>query len=517
MPWPSAPLLEPVQASVDRDSAVLILPVVEGARDYRAFRLPAGARVSDDGHGRENVAGTDIYCAGFAQHNDKATAALELLRRVQISDLQGPSQVVVEAIDTACPFPGALGSIHSDVNVTIDEVPTSDQITFSTFTADEIRARFGSLIVNGHRPGATLAAPAAAVAPRVLARTTLNITPLDRSAPRLATWFDDFGGSEIPTRVGPVDDGSRAHAPGTLSENAKWSFVSYNAEQAQFFIDRGQLHMTLVDWAQDVFATMAAYPRRAAQLSDTRYLHIGFDVDSNATARRYWLISLCGAEAPGQTIDANGRLMGRMVNTPFFYQDDAKDLSVEGWNCLQFFPRDGSPFPLGPTDRRSESDIRVMVNLANRPVRDNVVNVSPDQYQGDGSEKPGWFRTQDGNGNLLAPILDDQLMVSPRTHYDAYVRRDRLILYVNGEQRLCNDFPQQKLTMAEAAIGFGQVIYHSAAERLEFSRSYNDRTGQRYYLTNTPYVDERSWDNLGYEEGVSGPMGFDPSRCHIHP
>jgi hypothetical protein len=55
-------------------------------------------------------------------------------------------------------------------------------------------------------------------------------------------------------------------------------------------------------------------------------------------------------------------------------------------------------------------------------------------------------------------------------------------MYVNGEQRLCNDFPTVALTMAEGALGFGQVLYHSAAEREEFRAPYWDRTGQRYYL-----------------------------------
>ena len=91
------------------------------------------------------------------------------------------------------------------------------------------------------------------------------------------------------------------------------------------------------------------------------------------------------------------------------------------------------------------------------------------------------------------------------------------MLFVNGQQRLCNDFAKYPLTMAEAAVAFGQVLYHSAAERLEFSRSFNLRTGQRYYLENAPYADEREWDNLGFEENVTAPANFDPSPCFQAP
>jgi hypothetical protein len=68
--------------------------------------------------------------------------------------------------------------------------------------------------------------------------------------------------------------------------------------------------------------------------------------------------------------------------------------------------------------------------------------------------------------------------------------------------------------MAEGALGFGQVYYHSAAERDEFYRDYWDRRGQRYYLENSPFVDERAWDNVGYGEHVGLPSNFDPSVCH---
>ena len=71
-------------------------------------------------------------------------------------------------------------------------------------------------------------------------------------------------------------------------------------------------------------------------------------------------------------------------------------------------------------------------------------------------------------------------------------------MYVNGEQRICNNLGTAgKLTMAEGALGFGQVLYHSAAERQEFNASYWDRRGQRFYIENSPFIDERDWDNVG--------------------
>jgi hypothetical protein len=113
-------------------------------------------------------------------------------------------------------------------------------------------------------------------------------------------------------------------------------------------------------------------------------------------------------------------------------------------------------------------------------------------------------------------MLDDLQQIAPRVHWDLYVRRNRVILFANGQQRLCNDFPSNALTMAEGALAFSQVLYHSAAERMEFSLSYWDKTGQRFYLADAPYADFRAWDNLGYDEHVQPPSGFDASLCFNH-
>jgi hypothetical protein len=515
LPWTSAPLLDGVQVMSNFDSALLLLPVVEGARDYRAFALVDGVALEVQAGGLQKVNGAVVHCAGYRQHNLKAQPTLELLRQLEISGLAGRTRVVVEALDTACPFPGVLGREHGRVNATTNsEITDASKGIHEVYTEAEVRARYGSLIVNGHGPGERPGVPAAAVTPRVLARTTLFVTP--RAAPASeGDFFDGFGVDDQPRLVGELPDFGRSQQ-GRRYENSRWSFHTYGAEHMQFYIARGQLHTVLADWGQAIFSSNIAFPKRTAKLYDTGYLHLSYEVASNATSRRYWWLSLCGAATEGATMDAQGKLLGDIVQTPFFFQEDGRNPSVQGWNCLQLFPRDGWGFTLPPTNTRPESDIRVMVNRPGTDSRGSVVNVSPDQYGNPNVAAPGWFRQQGANGKLGAPILDDQILVAPRARFDVYVRRDRVVLYVNGQQRLCNDFAPVRLTMAEAAVGFGQVLYHSSAERMEFSASYFDRTGQRYYLQNTPFIDARSWDNLGMQENVETPAGFDASVCYAY-
>jgi hypothetical protein len=400
--------------------------------------------------------------------------------------------------------------------VTIDEVVPADRIKFSFYTADEIRARFGSLILNGQGEGASFGTQGSPAPPKVLARTTVHVTPTGSATPRTADFFEDFDGTSGPlTLLGDADDYGRAYHVGRHFGNSKWDYYVYadSLAKADLNIDRGLLHVTLPDWNQDVFATVLGVPRKVAALSNSGYLHLTFEVHSNSTSRRYWWVGVCGAPDQGNTFDAENHFKGHLVQTSFFYEPDGRNTSIEQWNCLQFFPRDGSPFPLAPTNRRSETDVRVMVNLPDAGYRESVVNVSPAQYPAS-SATPSWFRQQNATGTLGAPILDDQLREAPRTRFDAYIRRDRLVLFVNGSQRLCNDFAKYPLTMSEAGVAFGQVLYHSVAERLEFFRSFNDRSGQRYFIENSPYADEREWDNVGFEENVGPPTAFDATQCY---
>lgn len=516
--WTPAPAMGEVQFVANRDSVILVLPEVMGARDYRVFRVPAGVTVSAMGMG-EQVNGTTIHCAGYRQRNDKFSGTRELMRVVEVTNLEGPTTLVIEAIDAACPYSGAMAPTHQNIQVTIDEVIPADRIRFSLFTPDEIRSRYGSLVLNGHGPGPTLGSQGPTAAPKVLARSAVRVTPTGKATPRTSEFFDDFDGTNGPlTSKGIAEDDDRAYKKGRWLNNTKWDVFIYNdhEDMAQLSEERGLLHVTLPDWEQDVFSTVVMVPRKPAQLSDTAYLHLTFEVASDATSRRYWWVGVCGAPTAGQTFDAMGHFKGHLVQTSFFYEPDGLNTSTDNWNCLQFFPRDGSPFELGPSNKRTQSDIRVMVNKPNAPLRDNVVNVSPAQYD-EFAAAPSWFLMQDANGRLGDGLLDDQLLISPRARFDAFIKRDRMVLYVNGKQRLCNDFPSSPLTMPEAAVAFGQVLYHTAAERLEFSRDYDDRTGQRYYLENAPYVDERDWDNVGFESNVSMPTDFDATQCYRAP
>ena len=75
---------------------------------------------------------------------------------------------------------------------------------------------------------------------------------------------------------------------------------------------------------------------------------------------------------------------------------------------------------------------------------------------------------------------------APLTHFDVFVRPDRLIFYVKGRQAWCSDLSTRPLTMKYGLIVYGSVLYHTGAEVFQ----YNSGSGGTFhYLMNTPYTD----------------------------
>ncbi len=529
---------------------------------------------------------------------------------IEVTGVTPNMTVTVEALDRLCPFPGAIGREHQDIALShgVDVIhPDNPWInasaitTFPIVTKAEVIAKYGSLIINGQgwaggpnvQANPPLAPPFAQPAPVnppvVLARTAVTISPLAAPPAPLAGFFDDFSNPNDTFKTLPQPRWTYPRYQGAgqlIMQNSKWTFYGNGftcctptvgmtgVGYADAYVENGALSTTLGDWEQDVLSEVTMVPRKAAHLNATNYLHITYEVNSFATNRRYWVVTLCGSSVAGQTLDSTGALKEQVVHSTFFYEPTGMSPSTAGWNCLQIFNRYGNSYafsqwenmhnlkggrPPAPPNRglydladyifnsipsisepsktaaytvHPESDVVVLINKpipkANLPeiggVNEQVVqssatspiNVSPYQLDNPAGEI-AWFFKVDANGNPIAPILDDQQLVSPRTKYDLYVRNNRIIMYVNGQAALCNDFatPTTTLNMAEAAIGFHQVLYHSSGEFVERFTG-PDQGAAYYYRYNSPWLDQRTWDNMGFEENVSAPSDFNPQTCFAH-
>jgi hypothetical protein len=527
---------------------------------------------------------------------------------IEVTGVTANMTVTVEALDRLCPFPGAIGRQHRDIalsaNMGSAGNPWLDATALTSFpivTKDEVIAKYGSLIINGQgwaggpnvqanpptKP--PFAQPAAVNPPVVLARTAIAISPLASAPPAPAGFFDDFSNANDTFQpvAQPTWTFNRYPSGGELVlQNSKWTVYGNgftccsttapmnNQGYADAYIDNGALHTDLADQAQAVLSEITMIARKAAHLNATNYLHITYEVDSYATSRRYWVVTLCGSSVAGQTLDSTGTVKAQIIHSTFFYMNTGMSPSTAGWNCLQVFNREGNSWafaqwenmhnikggrpPVPPNKGmydladyiynsipsisdpskivaytvHPESDVVVLINkpipTANLPevgganeqvvqsAATSPVNVSPLQLDNPNGEI-AWFYKVNAAGNPVAPILDDQQLVSPRTKYDLYIRNNRLIMYANGKPTLCNDFttPTTTLNIADAAVGFHQVLYHTGAEFVE--RFVGPDQGAAYhYRYNSPWLDQRTWDNIGFEENVAAPSDFDPQTCFEH-
>lgn len=536
--WPAAPKLGDVTITPNRDSAILGMPAVAGVQDYRVFALGPDVKVTANADGTESVVGATIFCAGRQQHAAPVEERPnDVLPLVEALGIRGTTRFAVEALDRECPFPGLLGNANVDIGVEA-EVQNLSGPTFPVRTEASLREKYGSLIVNGQGPAApytpkalkSIGLPAAPSAPKVLARGLVEIVPLGTATAPMPFW-DDFSDEtdqfQVTGRYGPDHSGYYGH----LLRNSKWNLYAYDPDSGWVDQDKKQQHVAFVHHGQlttnaaamEAMSIDTLIPRQPAHLDDVAYLHVTFEVATYAGDRRYWWFTLCGASQPGKTYNADGTIQGVNALRPFFYEPDGLDpYGVNGWNCLQVFPFEGGYYPLAPDKRRPETMVRVLVNKATEGQpgnRDNVIAVGPTQYGADSNPNCptcGWYRTWDANHTLTGPMLDDLQYMAPRTKFDLYIRRDRVVLYANGAPKLCNDFPKAKLTMAEGAIGIANLNYHYSAEIFEWTRQDWNRSAMRAVSTIVPWVDSRGWDNVGFQEKVPNlPSGFDEKTCWV--
>jgi len=591
-----APALGDVHVIPNRSSVRLYLPGVSGAHDYRVFAVKDGVTVSIDNK-REHVDGADIYCAGLRQRNQctddeilpikynnalldmpkcgafdtdrRPNVPAQLMQTMEIDGVAPDTTLVVEAIDRQCPFPGLFGPNHRDVHIEVagvgpDTVPAVVNnksytlqlmpATFPVRTEAEIRAQYGSMILNGQGPNqptfdtsspafpespyVRLAQPAEADDPVVLARSVIKVSPTGTSKlPAGFTdkdLFEDFEDeSDQPVLLRTKDLANDVLGVGTQFNTyltKKMVLYDISNEFSDFSINRGHLNMVFGDPFQGSMSLQAMYPRARPSHLPTeadKYLHITYEVQRNETPRRYENLALCGSDTVGDTYVGDTPKAAPLPRPGFMNEDGTHPTNTLGWNCLTVVAR-GSGYERidggGDLDSHSDTSAKItVVRTHPAPAKDKYDEKSLDEYTTafgptqDGPYPIRWERQQDANGKLTGVWLDDQTNIWQKTRFDVFVRRNRIVIYVEGEPRICQELDPTAMTMAETAVGFWHILYHTSAEFTEMRAdgfSANPQTDQHHLLHNTPFADWRSYDNVGIQEDVALPAGFDAKRCY---
>lgn len=561
----SAPMVAPLKTLVRRDSLIVYLPNVQGAADYRVY-----------------VEGRNVLaCAGYRQRasvarldgNDRVIR--ELLQTVELPGLVTPGsyRVIVEALDRPCAFTGMPAHTSAVIPVTSGLLLpglTGGGVPLRGF-ADAI-AQYGAEIINGQgassdwivqtgqlRAQAVVAGSAAAT-PVVIARSAIRVltpfadegvnAPIIDVGPNAV--FDDFSTDAVAS-FGRIASRSFGGSDAIQGPFGNWYFWGASAQAAlgqsatdpplgvQVWRRHGRLNITLADWAQDVFSavhfsSLQSKPAALQSIDPTHYAHSFFRVDSGATGRRYWHWMMCGGADVNTLVDpaTNIPRIRPLLRPDFFLANGVNPTEPAGGNepltpyhrreCLNVFHRaTGNPdtprLPDGSDGPRPNQELIVTVNPEGRAR--GVINLAPAVFDRGYGENAFRWRL-DAAGRYAGPLIEPFDQQQPLTHYDIFMRKDRVVIFVNGRQGACIDLSSRPLAMNYGLIVYGQVLYHSDAEYGEYyvperpaSNPYQAPYGSFHLSMNTVAADSRAWDAVGHSEKIAIPplFSFDPALC----
>jgi hypothetical protein len=542
---------------------------------------PRGAVIACAGFRQRYVRNIDALQSGSPLVS--AVSHRELIQAIEVPGLvaDGNYTVIVEALASPCPFPGVMA--HTNATIPLSTVPLSSSGTdhFSLRSFSDVKTLYGNEILNGQ--GSTLGdymqvnaghdTPAELIGqpvppndaqipadPTVIARSAISVTrpaldeainaPIFDVGPN--SHWDDFSSDAIMTTLHTE---TRSEGAGLVSggQFGDWYFWGIAVQPAlnaqgnwengnnpkgmQVWRRHGRLYTTFGDWAQDVlggvyFASTRTQPE---QLDTTKYVHSFFRVDSGATPRRYWHWMICGGATASELADpSTGVPRGRPVAQPFFYSPQGRNPSApmlgETLNayhdkeCLSLIQL-GGYWNWGPPSNATNtwmdephSQLHAFINP--QVVENGVISLKPDGMDDfDTPATGGIFWRLDANRHPTGPMFEPFDQQAPLTHYDIFVRPDRVIMFINGRQAWCGDLSDRPLTMQYGKIAYGSVLYHSSAETSAAYvgvESYQGAVGGSFhYIMNTPWADTRVWDAAGESEKIDIPSQFvfDAGAC----
>ena len=334
------------------------------------------------------------------------------------------------------------------------------------------------------------------------------------------------------------------HADQNMPGGSLWdpatvgSGMTNNYVGLQIFQRHGRLYTAFGDYIEDnpgalEFSSLRNFP---LQLDSAKYAHSFFRVNSDATQRRYWTWVICGDSSRDKLVDMNTHMplihpvvtqYGIVVNAenPSGMVSTKQPASATRYNkeCLSVIQL-GRP-EVARTDGNVRTSSTITAQIYSAGYSHGIISLG-NQFSdvpvfGEASQLNRFRWKTDGAGTYMGPVVDPFDQTAPLTHYDVFLRPDRLLVFVNGRQALCADLSSMPLTMKYGLVAYGSLIYHSALEWQENERSVTagalkNNTAFYQYQLNAPIVDSRAWDAIGETDMIDIPSQFstfDPNSC----
>ena len=380
--------------------------------------------------------------------------------------LTGPTTLVVEALDTGCPFQGHLSPQPiAGVTSMFGSMPIVHQ-PFITIDAARAASSTGEVFINGQH--------AAANQPKAIARAFINVAP--RAHPKM-DFFAGFSPNATPEKFVDVPCGSpdmncyqtwRQQSP-TFDQ----MFISVESQADAsvglyaFGPVLGELLVTYADKAGDTNGKYRLTAKQKAKMDSSTFLHVTMEVDAYTTARRYPQILISDQEAPVQYGLVNGHTV---VVQPF-----------------------------GEIGQDIDWPIDYQIEVCNLRTWD--VNNQCPVYD--------LYHLKDGSGATVHLAPNDEVgehaSVDHRVVFDVYASTQRTYLFLDGKAYACANMPSVGVPSGPVTVTWGDVLYHSLVDHT-FA----------FHKAHMQVEQSRHFDNLGFSSGVPAPA-WDESRLPCAP
>lgn len=368
------------------------------------------------------------------------------LTQLHWAGITGPTTLVVEALDSGCPYPGRLAAApiaQARVDGSATVTGYVDYAEAITPREAQATAPHGELYLNGQHDPTN--------APRAVARAFLRVEP---QKPEPFDWFQGFTSGSQPQGLTETDCG-------TPSGNCfqQWRQVSSEYDinwhtivtgQRALGYEFGELWVRYADWAADTNGKFRITPSQKAQVNADSYLHATMEVTAITTGRRYPQLLISDRDAPIQDFlpEGNTIVLETFRNWP---------------NYLELQVCDHRPW--------------------------DVNNQCP-FYQ--------FYESKDANGEVmgLAPIAEvgERTAADLPTRFDLFLSSKRAYIILDRKPYGCVDLPTAGIPTGDVTVTFGDVLYHSDAD-----------SPLGFHKNHLQYDTERHFDNLGFSSGVAAP------------
>jgi hypothetical protein len=244
------------------------------------------------------------------------------------------------------------------------------------------------------------------------------------------------------------------------SERFDTSFLYVETDRQVVAPLLGELLVMYADLDSGVNGKFRMTPLEKAQVSADAFLHVTMDVNAFTTGRRYPQLIISDQDAPVQHQLANGNAL---VIQPFGDWPNLFELQVcdhRIWDVNDQCPFADLDHSFDPNDATKKLSL------------------------------------------LPNPEVGEHVGLDRATRFEAYISTQRAYLLLDGEPYGCVDLPATSVQSVPVTVTFGDVLFHSGNDQLQFYRFPRERL---YHDT------QRHFDNLGFKSGVPAPA-WDEAR-----